>query len=165
MGVPPTARKARTGLFTPPGMTRAARSKSVRETGSLMRCSTYDEARRSGRGDLRQRSPRGVGAWGLDRIRADSVYPAAARAATSAIAVTTAASLRRGARGTGGRVAVVGVSILAGGGGWNDGAAIGGAKATGAGEGDAIATGGGAFEGNGVVARASTPDRGVTRTT
>src|ERR1700722_17150686 len=33
-GVPPTARKARTGLFTPPGMTRLARSKSDREVGS-----------------------------------------------------------------------------------------------------------------------------------
>src|SRR5260370_17671391 len=35
-GVPPTARKARTGLLTPPGMTRHARSKSEREVGSDM---------------------------------------------------------------------------------------------------------------------------------
>ncbi|GGY69034.1 hypothetical protein GCM10010363_57800 [Streptomyces omiyaensis] len=33
-GVPPTARKARTGEFTPPGVTRDARSKSVCETGA-----------------------------------------------------------------------------------------------------------------------------------
>lgn len=33
-GVPPTARKARTGEFTPPGVTREARSKSVCETGA-----------------------------------------------------------------------------------------------------------------------------------
>lgn len=32
LGVPPTARKARTGEFTPPGVTRDARSKRVCET-------------------------------------------------------------------------------------------------------------------------------------
>ncbi|GAB4589375.1 hypothetical protein Ntsu_72070 [Nocardia sp. IFM 10818] len=33
-GVPPTELKARTGEFTPPGMTAAARSKSWAETGT-----------------------------------------------------------------------------------------------------------------------------------
>ncbi|GAA2937410.1 hypothetical protein GCM10020221_36460 [Streptomyces thioluteus] len=33
-GVPPTARNARTGEFTPPGVTTAARSKSVWDTGA-----------------------------------------------------------------------------------------------------------------------------------
>jgi hypothetical protein len=32
-GVPPTARKARTGEFTPPGMTAAARSCQATESG------------------------------------------------------------------------------------------------------------------------------------
>src|SRR5579863_2409123 len=34
-GVPPTAWNARTGLFTPPGIARAARSKSAREMASV----------------------------------------------------------------------------------------------------------------------------------
>ena len=33
-GVPPTARKARTGEFTPPGMTRWARSNRAAERGA-----------------------------------------------------------------------------------------------------------------------------------
>src|SRR3954471_18517226 len=33
-GVPPTARKARTGEFTPPGVTRPARSNSCADTGA-----------------------------------------------------------------------------------------------------------------------------------
>src|SRR5260221_11170819 len=36
-GCPPTARNARTGLFTPPGISRSARSSSVLETESDMR--------------------------------------------------------------------------------------------------------------------------------
>ena len=35
-GSPPTARNARTGLFTPPGMTFSARSKREADLGSLM---------------------------------------------------------------------------------------------------------------------------------
>jgi hypothetical protein len=33
-GVPPTARKARTGLFTPPGVIACARAKRSAETGA-----------------------------------------------------------------------------------------------------------------------------------
>src|SRR3954471_12169519 len=33
-GVPPTARKARTGEFTPPGVTRPARSNNCADTGA-----------------------------------------------------------------------------------------------------------------------------------
>src|SRR5437867_2186702 len=35
-GLPPTARKARTGLFTPPGITRCARAKSSAERSILI---------------------------------------------------------------------------------------------------------------------------------
>jgi hypothetical protein len=34
LGVPPTARKARTGLFTPPGVIRCPRAKRSADTGA-----------------------------------------------------------------------------------------------------------------------------------
>ncbi len=40
-GVPPTARKARTGEFTPPGVTRDARSKSDCDTGASYEYDTW----------------------------------------------------------------------------------------------------------------------------
>ena len=61
-GVPPTARKARTGEFTPPGVTAAARSKRVCETGAsngyrlTQTCSQRAPVFRRGRSE-------GIGSW------------------------------------------------------------------------------------------------------
>src|SRR5437773_1580356 len=56
-GWPPTARNARTGLFTPPGMTFSARSKRESDLESLMEGGVYSLVRpRSSRSSKRNES-------------------------------------------------------------------------------------------------------------
>src|SRR4051794_6954566 len=59
-GRPPTARKARTGLLTPPGITFSARSKSDVDTGSLTVPPSLEIGRRRCRGGRDERGEVGV---------------------------------------------------------------------------------------------------------
>ena len=63
-GVPPTARKARTGEFTPPGVTASARSNRAREaeSGEVMTPVSQPRGARAGPGEADGDIPRKLGA-------------------------------------------------------------------------------------------------------